>query len=453
MEMGLRAEPVAAGAFVSVWERVWNDPRVIWCLALVPHVVAVGLSCRSVLRGHGTGNLADFVGAAREMLRGGDIYAGGTGGYVYPPLIAFLYQPLAAMPTGVAAVVSLGVNAVLSVLTLFLVARVFVWRLVGRVDPLLVARVALFGAVFTADKIKGEFSHIETNVFMLLAFTAAMRWVDRRPWLCGMALGFAFNIKYLPVVLVPYLLLRGRWRAVGWFAAWAVAFALVPAISMGWEANARAWVRASAGLANLFGVDVGVGDTARLRSVTDMVSLSLTSGVARVTGLPASQAVLVAGVIGLMFAAYAVALYVRAGVPLLAWPSVRGQGREPFRGLLTTEWMGVLLLTLIFSPFTNSRHLYMLLDVNIAAGVLLLGTGGRVPRGPLAAGAIVMAMGVSLPPGGGRAFSVLHDFWRGIGGPAWCMLVMYAALIWTNVRYQVAAPKWTTRDARLPSDG
>ena len=253
-------------------------PAILWSLALLPHTLAILLSFRSIAHGHGPGNLVDFLGAARDMLRGRDIYNGGTGGYVYPPLIAFLYQPLGLMSDMHAGFVSLAINAAVSIFTLVLVSNVLVRRLTDTFDPRLAARVALFGALCTADKIKGEFYHLETNVFMLLAFTAAMRWVDKRPWLCGLTLGFAFNIKYLPLVLVPYLLLRRRWAAVGWFAMFSILLALLPALSMGWTANLRAWVEASGGIFRLFGIHTQVQHAAHVRLITDGVSISLTSG-------------------------------------------------------------------------------------------------------------------------------------------------------------------------------
>jgi hypothetical protein len=424
---------------LGIFQYIWNAPALLWCMALVPHAVAILLSFFSIAHGHGPGNLVDFLGAAHDMLRGHDIYNGGTGGYVYPPLIAFLYQPLALLSDKSAGFVSLGINSVVSIFTLVLVSNVLVHRLTDVFDPKLVARVALFGALCTADKIKGEFYHLETNVFMLLAFTAAMRWVDKRPWLCGLALGFAFNIKYLPLVLVPYLVLRRRWSAIGWFAFFAMAFALLPALSMGWQANTHAWVEASGGIFRLFGIHMTDVHAAHVRLITDPVSISLTSGLARITRLPSPFPLMLAAVVGGVFCAYALVVYVRNGIPLIAWPSVAKQALPPYRGLLSIEWMGMLLLTLIFSPFTNSRHLYMLLDVNIAAGVLLLGTHGLVSRLPLAVGVIAMAMGITLPPGGHGIFEGADKFWRFISGGAWCMLLLYTTLIWTNVRFQKAA--------------
>jgi hypothetical protein len=422
----------------NILRDVWNTPAILWCLAFIPHTVAILVSGLSIARGHGPGNLVDFLGAARDMLAGHDIYTGGTGGYVYPPLIAFLYQPLALMSDQHAGFVSLAINATLSIFTLVLVSNVLVHRLTDTIDPLLVARAALFGALCTADKIKGEFYHLETNVLMLLAFTAAMRWVDKRPWLCGLALGFAFNIKYLPMVLVPYLLLRRRFSAVGWFAVFAVAFALLPATSMGWTANLHAWAQASGGIFRLFGIHIQSTQVAHVRYITDPVSISLTSGLARITRLRAPFPLLLAAGLAGTFCMIAAVVYRRNRVPLIAWPTLKLQSQPPYRGLLSIEWMGMLLLTLIFSPFTNSRHLYMLLDVNIATGVLLFAPGNLARKTPLAIAAILMALGITLPPGGHGFFEGADTFWRFTSGGAWCMLGLYTMLIWTNVLYQTA---------------
>jgi hypothetical protein len=173
-----------------------------------------------------------------------------------------------------------------------------------------------------------------------------------------------------------------------------------------------------------------------VRKITDGVSISLTSGLARTTGLPAPWPLLIAAGIGAFFCLSVASEYLQNRVPLLKWPQVGQQAAAPFRGILSVEWIGMLLITLIFSPFTNSRHLYMLLDVNIAAGALLLGSKGLVRRTPLAVATACMALGISLPPGGIRVFEHADQFWRHIGGPAWCMLGLFVVLIRTNVRFQ-----------------
>ncbi|MFA6043694.1 MAG: glycosyltransferase family 87 protein [Phycisphaerales bacterium] len=414
-----------------------NEPALWWLLACIPVLIGIISSLTRILHAKTPANLEDFRAAARAMLDGQDIYASGHGGYLYPPLIAFLYQPLAMMGDQAAALTSLAINASLMALTLWLVSRVMVRRIAGLADPLLIARVAALGAWLTFDKMRAELAMLETNVFMLLAFTMAMRYVDRRPWIAGLALGFAFNIKYLPIVLVPYLLLRRRFATVAWFALFAVAWGLLPAVSLGWRGNLAAWKQASAGLLGLFGVKVAGAGAAQIKPITNPTSVSLTSGLARIFELTGTTPIKVAAIIAIVFAALAAWHYRRNRLPLLAWPSLTAQALAPFRGLLTIEWMGMLLFTLIFSPFTNSRHMYMLLDVNIAAGVMLLTARKGVPRWPLGVAALLLWAGITLPPGG-KTFQSANEAWRGIGGAGWCMLLMYTSILWTSVRYQRA---------------
>ena len=152
------------------------------------------------------------------------------------------------------------------------------------------------------------------------------------------------------------------------------------------------------------------------------------------TGVPATAALLMAAGLAAAVATYVAALYVRSRVPLLRWPAGDAGREPPFAGLFTIEWMGLLLLILALSPFTNSRHLYLLLDVNIAAAALLLGTAGWRARLPLLLATVGLWLGVTFPPGGIAAFARADTFWRTVGGPGWTMLGMAVALVWANAR-------------------
>ena len=234
--------------------------------------------------GGDTGDFVHFYEAARAMVRGEDVYASGRGGYIYPPLLAFLYTPLALLPQNPAAVILLVCNTALLLGSVFLAVREFARRFGVPADGWKTAAVALAAVLLVADKLKGELQMWQTNLLMLLLFTAALRLLDRRPALAGMALGLAFNIKYLPIVFLPYLLLRRRWTAAGAFAASAVGFALLPAVLTGWDVNLHYQAVAYSGLFRLMGVPVGAAPAANIDGITAEFSVSIPSGMARLAG-------------------------------------------------------------------------------------------------------------------------------------------------------------------------
>ena len=59
-----------------------------------------------------------------------------------------------------------------------------------------------------ADKIHIVFTQGQTDFVMLLGFACVLRWMERRPWLAGLAIGFIANIKYVSLIFVPYFLTR-----------------------------------------------------------------------------------------------------------------------------------------------------------------------------------------------------------------------------------------------------
>ncbi|MFA6045003.1 MAG: glycosyltransferase family 87 protein, partial [Phycisphaerales bacterium] len=178
----------------------------------------------------GMGDFIHFYAAAEAMLHGRDIFASGTGGYIYPPLIAFVYLPLAKLSLAAAARTDLIINIFLSATTLFLAARECARRVGLQPRPVLLAVIAAIAAASMADKIRTELRMGQTDVLMLLCFTLGLVWLRRRPTLAGLALGFAFNIKYLPLVLLPYLIVRRRWHAALAFVAGILLFAFLPAL-------------------------------------------------------------------------------------------------------------------------------------------------------------------------------------------------------------------------------
>jgi Glycosyltransferase family 87 len=415
--------------------RLWSSPRLIWCIALIPYLIAIRTCVVKLLQGpKSAGNLHTFWNAAIALSHGQNIYRSGSGDYLYPPLIAFLYQPLGWMSIHQAGILMLILNTVIAVLTLKIIAEELLFRLTGTAAPLMVARVALITAWLSIDHIHTEFNQWETNFFLLLAFVLALKWADRLPVWAGIALGFGFNIKFLPVVLVPYLIIRRRWAMLWAFAVSAIFFALLPAISMGWKTDFTAIMISDSGIAHVLGFAVVAANSANVYPFTSLKSISLPSFFGRVAELSELYAMIVAG----LFAIAAGLLWFyacrRRDLPAIAWPSARRQSALPYRGLFALDWIEIMLLALIFSPYTNSGHLYLLLAVNAGAAVLLLHGPKGICRWLLWVGAFLMLIGMIFPPGGDR-YRVTELLWKRESIAGWCMYIFSLILIWIGIKH------------------
>ncbi len=414
---------------------VWSSPLLLWILAMVPFVIALTVGVRSIRKETSSlGNFPTFRDAAIAMTQGTDIYRSGQKEYVYPPLLAFLYQPLGHVSRGTGAAIAMTLSLAMAISTLIIASTQLLFRISGRSDDLSIARTAVIAAILSATHIRSEFNMFETNVLMLFMFTLAMRWVDRRPALCGLALAVAFHVKYLPIVLIPYLLLRRRWAAVGWFFVACLVLAILPAVSMGWHANLTALSHAFAGIARLFGVTVDNATAANVIHGGDARSISVTSALIRIPGLTSPWPLVIAALLGGLLAGITAAIYRKRGLPVFNWPDNTRQTISPWRGLLAVEWIAVMALMVVFSPFTNTRHLYLLVDLNVVAAVLFVATRGWL-KVCVAGAAILSTLCTVLPPSGDH-FEGMSDAWRWIGGPAWCALLLCAVCLWLNARLQ-----------------
>ena len=390
---------------------------------------------------HTTGDFGHFYFAAKAMAAGDDIYSSWHRGYIYPPLIAFLYLPLTPLTEETAALVALGINVVLLLLAAWIGARELIERFGALpADWTTVGFLVLAGMVLTADKIKGELQMWQTNALVLLLFTLALRFLDRWPVLAGLALGFAFNIKYLPLVVLPYLCLRGRWVVLGSFVAGIVLFAFLPAVIIGWDVNLDYLTVAYRGLLRLFGIHVGPEQAANIEGIRVDFSVSITSAFAREFGgndsllLPFA----LAGLVGLAALGIAYWLYRRQGVAFVYRPDGSRPGDPAVRILTAVEWSGLIVAALIFSPQTNTRHLVLLLLVQMTGVALLMVPRTGVPRTPLVLGILLLTLGLVLPTPGMGMGDYLY-YWRYHGGVSWCALAMYGTLLWTGLRTMTAA--------------
>ena len=371
----------------------------------------------------GCGDFEHFYHGARALRDGTDLYASGVHGYIYPPLLAFLFMPLTAFSVQTAAWIMLVVNFGLGLMCACVMAGETLRRLDVEATPARVAAVAALATLFAATKLRSEFQMWQTNILLMSALVLALRFLDSRPRLAGLLLGLAFDIKYLPIVFLPYLLLRRRFVAAGWFCIGIVAFALAPALVAGWSTNLQYWAQALSGMAHLFGISMPGIPPANIDPIGVGHSISITSGISRLLAdAPRAAGPAVVACIAAATALMLWRVYRRMQMPLLVWPSAVQQGAQPWRALIVLEWAALIALDLAFSPQTNPRHASLLLMTFVPMAALLCFPKPGVPRWPAWAGTGILLFGMLYPP---NLPSTLQEllWWRHVGGPGWCMVL------------------------------
>ena len=379
------------------------------------------------------GDFPTFYQAAQFAREHKDIYLAGKNEkqmYVYPPLIAFLYTPLTHFSELQAAQIMLVLTAAMLFGSLLLAARSMLERL-ALVTPGAVVAVAFAVSILNENELRAVMTMLETDSLMLLMFTLALWWLDRRPVLAGAALAFAFNIKYLSIVALPYLVLRRRWRAAGSMIVGSATFALLPALLLGWNDNLRCLGIAFGGLLRWVGISSPGARNISVHDIGDMLSVSVTSGIARLLhprGAGNAAVMLLAAAVGAAALAWVAVLYRRGDFSLWFWPGGTEQTREPYRALVALEWAGLITVALAFSPDTNVRHLVLAVIVNAAAVTLLSTAPAGVSKTPLVAGMMLIFVSFIMP------VRALSGFYFRYSLPGWCLLLGYLVILWTGLQ-------------------
>jgi hypothetical protein len=393
---------------------------------------------RRILQEHHQSDFYHFYAATVAMSQGQDIYLSGTHGYVYPPLLAFLYLPLAHLSDVAAAAIALSINLPLMVGALLVGAQQAGSRLINHTDdeptaPGLLPLIAILTAAVTFGRIKAELTIMQTDVIVLAAYVFAIYWVDRRPALAGIVLGFAMNIKYYTLPGLFYLLLRRRWRAAAGFGVSAIFFALLPALKVGLHTDFQYLSIAFGGVLKSIGVQTGQFETARVHHIYDSLSVSISSGLARM--FRDSHPKLITPLTGLIILLFVLLVgwwYRRQHLPLLNWPQKLAQRAWPFRQLMILEWAGMMIASIVFSPDSNLRHMVLVLLTNTIAVTLLLAGLDRSTKIPLILGILLQIFAFD---GVGHVHNerVTNAFFY-VGGHGWCILIFYGIVLWAGLR-------------------
>ncbi|MEI6515528.1 MAG: glycosyltransferase family 87 protein [bacterium] len=371
--------------------------------------------------------------AAKALCEHADPYVFSEKPYIYPPLFATLCMPLATLPIGTAAVLYLPFLIAAVLFSLLLGAREFMERFNVQRSDILVCSVMFLTLLVMEDRIKSDLQMFQVNSLLLFLMTLSLRWLDRRPFMAGAALGLALNIKMFPVIVFPYLLFRRRWTTAAAMAGSAAAFGLLPALVIGWKTNLQYLAQSSGGFLYLLGIHTDLQQKAQIKDVTASYSVSIPSGMARVLGADHSLMawlIVAAAFSGLIL--FGALVYRHAGLPRLRWPDCQRQKNQPWRAIVALEWAALITVALVFSPQTNSRHFLMLTTLATLAATLLIKTYRTPAWRPILTGTLLLLAGLTLPPGSHRqdTMHTLEKGWQFIGGPSWMILLSLIPLLW-----------------------
>ncbi len=380
----------------------------------------------------------DFYFGAVAVRDGQDLYRVNDGGYIYPPLLAVVLRPMTLLEPTTAAHVWTLVLAALLITTAWLVGDETQRRLGLGSSRVRTAAMASVAVVVLGQTWKSEFQWGNSNLLVLMGVVLGLRWVERRPAWSGAALGVAVGVKYLPIVLMPYLLVRRKWWAAGAFGVALGVALLGPAVVLGWERNLEYLGVAFRGLPEMAGL-AERGSGANIHGVTSGFSLSVTSTVARWgerVGVGRAGVLLGTGVVACVLGVIGWWRYRVWGFGvLIGRGEASKEGERSERTLVLMEWSVLWSVALLFSPQTTHRHLNMLLPiVGLAVGLAVAERGGR--RWALIGALVLATVGATAIPGV-AGWRDATERWNQGGGAAACVAVlvlvtMEAGLAWAR---------------------
>lgn len=408
--------------------------RWIWISLQITVLSVCGAHAILQFWGVDTSDFIHFYRAATAMSKGEDIYLAAQGHYIYPPLLAFIFQPLTLLLEPMAATVWTIINCALIFAATSLASKEAVsrWLTVNsETYPHLSAMIAAIATCLAADKIHATLVLGQTDSLMLLAFACVLRWMDRKPILAGLAIGFSANVKYLTLICVPYFLFKRKYKAaISAIVAFAF-FLFIPVVEIGSQNIAKYLASSIGGLGRL------VTNTQRpvnIFQVTWDRSISLTSAVFRFAhsnGLSDSAAVaLVAILFGCVITA--ITLIARGqGVPLFRPAQTEGTSSQDRP--IHIEWAVIIFLAVVFSPQSTARHMLLLLLIYTVAMVIFVSCDSAIQRVWLGGVLALVVSSLSLP------FWTIgmaqhRGQWRAISGASWCAFILILAVVSTGTR-------------------
>jgi Glycosyltransferase family 87 len=410
----------------------------ITLIALVLVAAAIPTFVRNATTQKDTQDFAPIYHAAQAMWAGQNIYSATNGLYIYPPFLAFLFQPLILFPEHTAAIVWVIASAFFIAIAALIAAREMTQRWIRPPDTKdgslswIIAAVAI---LLSADKIHADFRLGQTDCLMILGFACVLRWMDRKPWMAGLAVGATANMKYLSLIFVPYFLLKRNFRAA---AASIVSFTLfmaIPALEVGVKEATRFAASALGALVKMADLAPHVaGHGMKIPRASWERSVSITSAILRFSRAHQYPDWLAFVFILAAFGTVAAAIILISRYHRIRLFAANIYPASPAReAAMSLEWATLIVLALTFSPQTTARHMVLLLLVYVVALGVLFAQKERRGRVVLTVAMIITSLGLSFPP---RKIGIDEALWawRGIAGASLCAIALLLVTLYYGSR-------------------
>jgi Glycosyltransferase family 87 len=382
--------------------------------------------------------------AARAMSNRVDIYAGTAGMYIYSPFLAFIFQPLAALPERAAANVWLVLSATIIFAASIIAARKVAesWRLSPKeTDPSIPWLISATALLLSSAKVRSDLYLGQTDCLIVIGLAGVLWWIDRRPLLAGVAVGATANIKYLALIFVPYFLIKRNYRAAIASIVSFFLFFTLPVVEVGLRSMKIYAINAIAVLTKVIGGVELMNLAATGRSQKPVVnsaawnnSVSLTSSVLRFTrshGISDSIAVTLIVVLLAVVVTSIVLIGRQKGVDLLKPTTAKTASRHGEAA--TIDWAALIVLALVFSPQTTSRHMILLVLVYTVGMGIVFAQKRNSLRIVLIASMVATSVALVLPFRETGFHPSLISL-KSIGAASWCALLLILSMAWVGSR-------------------
>lgn len=191
-----------------------------------------------MIEASGSGDFFIFMQAAGDLPRGlmvYDVIYGDGFHYYYSVLFAIVLRPFYTLPFYGVKVVWLALNLFLYIkMFLLLVSATPVKQLPEKRKNIFLLLVFVFSLRFLHDNIHTS----QITILILACCVFGLHYIHRGKAITGAAiLALGINIKLLPIVLLPYLVYRGYFKAFGFTILFYATGLLLPSLLIGHDYN------------------------------------------------------------------------------------------------------------------------------------------------------------------------------------------------------------------------